>query len=62
MVSKMERSITAKLLASKETTLLKKPSYYTITERKKGNFDYKVCHIFIKINEQKRIFAKAEVS
>ena len=58
-----QKNLSKKLIrkASKETTLLKKPSYYTISEGKKGNFDYKVCHIFIKINEQKFIFAKAEV-
>ena len=58
-----QNNLSKKLIkkTSKEISLLNKPSYYTISEGKKGDFDYKVSHIFIKLNEQKFIFAKAEV-
>ncbi|WP_299063607.1 hypothetical protein [uncultured Polaribacter sp.] len=48
-------------IKSEETTLLNKPSYYTISKGKKGKFTYQICHIFIKINEQNFILAKAEM-
>ncbi|MCL7754106.1 hypothetical protein [Polaribacter sp. Z022] len=48
-------------ITSKKTTILNKPSFYTISKGKKGKFNYKVCHFFIKINEQSFILAKAEV-
>ena len=48
-------------IKSTETTLLNKPCYYTISKGKKGGFPYEVCHIFIKMNEQNFILAKAEV-
>jgi hypothetical protein len=47
--------------ASEETVLLDKPSYFSISKGKKGKFEYQVCHIFIKINKQNFILAKAEV-
>ncbi|AUC23324.1 hypothetical protein BTO15_15010 [Polaribacter sejongensis] len=48
-------------IKSEETTFLEKPSYYTVSKGKKGKFDYQVCHVFIKINDQNFILAKAEV-
>ncbi|MCL7762807.1 hypothetical protein MPF19_05215 [Polaribacter sp. Z014] len=48
-------------IKSEETTFLEKPSYYTVSKGKKGKFEYQVCHLFIKINEQNFILAKAEV-
>ena len=44
-----------------ETSFLEKPSYYTIYKKKKGAFDYQVCLLFIKLNKQNFILAKAEV-
>ncbi|PQJ72897.1 hypothetical protein [Polaribacter butkevichii] len=46
---------------SEETSFLEKPSYYTISKGKKGAFDYQVCLLFIKLNKQNFILAKAEV-
>lgn len=46
---------------SKETILNNKPSYYTVSSGKKSNYNYKVCHIFIKINAQNFILVKAEI-
>jgi hypothetical protein len=48
-------------IKSKETKILNKPSYYSVSKGKKGNYDYQVCHFFIKTNEQNFILAKAEV-
>ncbi|WP_405604616.1 hypothetical protein [Polaribacter sp. Asnod1-A03] len=48
-------------IKSAETTLIEKPSYYTISKGKKGNYDYQIGHFFIKINEQNFILAKAEI-
>ena len=48
-------------IKSEETNFLEKPSYYTVSKGKKGKFDYQVCHVFIKINDQNFILAKAEV-
>jgi len=48
-------------IKSEETIFLEKPSYYTVSKGKKGKFDYQVCHVFIKVNEQNFILAKAEV-
>jgi len=48
-------------IASEETILLEKPSYYVISKGKKGKFEYQVCHFFIKTNEQNFILAKAEI-
>jgi hypothetical protein len=46
---------------SKEITFLNKPSYFTVSKGKKGNYAYKICQIFIKINQEQLILAKAEV-
>ncbi len=46
---------------SKETLIINKPVYYSISKGKKGNYNYQVCHFFIKVNEQNFILAKAEV-
>ncbi|WP_158837615.1 hypothetical protein [Polaribacter sp. L3A8] len=46
---------------SEETSFLEKPSYYTISKGEKGAFNYQVCLLFIKLNEQSFILAKAEV-
>ncbi|QXP62035.1 hypothetical protein [Polaribacter sp. HaHaR_3_91] len=48
-------------IKSEETTFLEKPSYYTVSKGKKRKFEYQVCHLFIKINDQNFILAKAEV-
>ena len=48
-------------IKSKETSIINKPTYYTISKGKKGVFDYQVGHFFIKVNEQNFILAKAEV-
>lgn len=48
-------------IKSEETTFLEKPSYYTVSKGKKREFNYQVCNIFIKINDQSFILAKAEV-
>jgi hypothetical protein len=46
---------------SKETSIINKPVYYSISKGKKGIYNYQVCHFFIKVNEQNFILAKAEV-
>ena len=46
---------------SEEIILLNKPSYYSVSKGKKGSFNYKVCHIFIKLNEENFILAKTEI-
>ncbi|MCG1036872.1 hypothetical protein [Polaribacter sargassicola] len=48
-------------IKSEETTFIEKPSYYTISKGKKGNYNYQVSHVYIKINEQNFILAKAEI-
>jgi hypothetical protein len=62
-LKKEQENLTKKLIKikSKETSIINKPSYYTISKGKKGNYDYQVCHFFIKVNEQNFILAKAEV-
>ncbi|KGL63512.1 hypothetical protein [Polaribacter sp. Hel1_85] len=58
-----QENLSKKLIktTSKETKILNKPSFYTISKGKKGKHNYQVCHFFIKTNEQKFILAKAEV-
>jgi hypothetical protein len=58
-----QKNLTKKLIKieSKETSIINKPAYFTISKGKKGSYDYQVCHFFIKMNEQNFILAKAEV-
>ena len=58
-----QENLTKKLIKikSKETSIINKPTYFTISKGKKGSYDYQVCHFFIKVNEQNFILAKAEV-
>lgn len=58
-----QENLSKKLIktTSKETTILNKPSFYTISKGKKGKFHYQVGHFFIKIKEQTFILAKAEI-
>ncbi|WP_157603733.1 hypothetical protein [Polaribacter atrinae] len=48
-------------IKSEEITFLEKPTYFTVSKGKKGKFEYQVCHLFIKTNEQNFILAKAEI-
>jgi hypothetical protein len=47
--------------ASKEINLLNKPSYYMISKGEKNEYQYQLFQVFIKIDDQKFILAKAEV-
>jgi hypothetical protein len=62
-LKKEQENLTKKLIKikSKETSIINKPTYFTISKGKKGSYDYQVCHFFIKVNEQNFILAKAEV-
>lgn len=63
-VLKQEQENLAKNLIkikSKEMVLLDKPSFYMLFKGKKGEFNYQICNIFIKINESNFILAKTEV-
>ena len=46
---------------SKETSIINKTAYFSISKGKKGIYNYQVCDFFIKVNEQNFILAKAEV-
>ncbi|MGJ8743224.1 hypothetical protein [Polaribacter sp.] len=58
-----QESLSKKLIQTKtkETKLLKKPAFYTLSKGLKGKFTYQVCKAFIKINEENFILAKVEV-
>ena len=62
-LQKEQESLSKNLIQtkSKELSFLNKPSFYTISKGKKGKFSYQICNIYIKINNQNFIFAKAEV-
>lgn len=46
---------------SEEIEMRGKPSYYSISKGLKGKFSYQICNVFIKMNEQNFIHAKAEI-
>lgn len=61
---KLEQESLAKKLiqtTSKKTNFLDKPTFYTISKGMKEGFQYQICQIFIKMNEQNFLLAKAEV-
>lgn len=62
-LEKEQESLKRKLIQvkNKETIILEKPSYYTVSKGTKSGFNYQVCEIFMKINNQNFILAKAEV-
>lgn len=47
-------------IKSGELFFKEKPTYYTISVGKKKGFYYKVCHFFIKINQENFMIVKAE--
>ncbi len=62
-LKKEHENLTKNLIKVKsgETTLINYPTYYTVSRGKKKGFNYKVCHFFIKLNDEKFIIAKAEI-
>ena len=62
-LQKEQESLSKNLIQtkSKEINLLNKSSFYTVSKGKKGKFPYQICNIYIKINNNNFIFAKAEI-
>ncbi|MEE9407510.1 MAG: hypothetical protein V3V28_05490 [Polaribacter sp.] len=62
-LKKEQENLVKKLIQvkTKEIIVLNKPSYYTISKGTKSGFNYQVCEIFMKVNNQNFILAKAEV-
>lgn len=60
-LKKEQESLSKKLIQfkTKETIVLEKPSYYTISKGIKNGFNYQICEVFMKINNQNFILAKA---
>ena len=46
---------------SEEINLLNKPTYFTLSKGKKGNYQYQISHFYIKINDEKFMLAKVEI-
>lgn len=62
-LNKEKENLTKNLIKvkSKETSIINKTAYFSISKGKKGIYNYQVCDFFIKVNEQNFILAKAEV-